>query len=151
VVFASKDEGVKFFMFKDNQLVEQEPFTLNSSGKINSTAGIQKAWDTKHKALMESFFQDGYRLRFSDSLVLDTHQILFKKGGIYSNPASLIDPNGKLELVFEAYPIALIIELAGGKAIDGYKRILDIQHNTLHEKTPIYFGSADEVQRCYLK
>jgi len=147
VVFASKEEGVKFFSYKNNELVQKESFTLESKGKINSTAGIQSQWSPEHKALIRSFFDDGYRLRFSDSLTLDTHQILFKKGGIYSSPATTSNPNGIVELLFEAYPIAFIMELVNGEAIDGKQRILDIESTDFHQKTPIYFGSKDEIQR----
>lgn len=147
VVFASKEEGVKFFSYKNDELVQKESFELADKGKINSTAGIQSQWSPKHKALIESFFNDGYRLRFSDSLTLDTHQILFKKGGIYSSPATTSNPNGLLELIFEAYPIAFIMELVNGEAIDGEKRILDIECTEFHQKTPIYFGSKNEIQK----
>lgn len=147
VVFASEAEGVKFFSYKHGELVQKESFHLEEKGKINSTAGLHSEWDDKHKALIESFFEDGYRLRFSDSLALDTHQILFKKGGIYSSPATPSNPNGILELIFEAYPIAFIMELVGGEAIDGQQRILDIQAEEVHQKTPIYFGSKSEIER----
>jgi len=147
VVFASKDEGVKFFSYKNEKLVQKESFELEHKGKINSTAGVQSEWSEKHKGLIESLFNDGYRLRFSDSLTLDTHQILFKKGGLYSSPATTSNPDGQLELLFEAYPIAFIMELVNGEAIDGEKRILDIECSEFHQKTPIYFGSKNEIQR----
>ncbi|MBP7742251.1 MAG: fructose-1,6-bisphosphatase [Aliarcobacter sp.] len=152
LVFASKAEGVKYFSYEHGELVQQNSLLLNSSGKINSTGGIIKEWSDTHKALIESFFKKGYRLRFSDSLALDTHQILFKKGGIYSSPATPSNPNGMLEIIFEAFPISFIIELANGSAIDGKKRILDIQSPELHQKTPIYFGSRNEIEEvlyCY--
>jgi len=110
--------------------------------------GDVTTFDTNHKTVMQNFFNDGYRLRFSNSLSLDTHQILFKRGGIYSSPATAKDPNGILDLVFEAYPIANIIELAGGEAIDGKNRILDIDlNNNLAKKTPIFFGSKNELSK----
>lgn len=146
IVFASKSEGVKFFSYKHGELIQKESFELTNKGKINSTAGIQSQWSPKHKALIQSFFDEGYRLRFSDSLTLDTHQILFKKGGIYSSPATTSNPDGILELIFEAYPIAFIMELVNGEAIDGEKRILDIECTEFHQKTPIYFGSKYEIQ-----
>jgi fructose-1,6-bisphosphatase I len=147
LVFASKNEGVKFFSYKNNEFVQQESFLLGEKGKINSPSGIQSQWSPAHKALIESFFGEGYRLRFSDSLTLDTHQILFKKGGIYSSPKTSSAPNGELELLFEAYPIAFILELVNGEAIDGERRILDIEASDLHQKTPIYFGSKYEIEK----
>jgi fructose-1,6-bisphosphatase I len=77
---------------------------------------------------------------------LDTHQILFKKGGIYSSPATKSFPEGKLETIFEAFPISYIIEQAGGRAISEKGRILDITSTDIKQKTPIYFGSETEIQ-----
>ncbi len=146
VVFASKTEGVIYFSFEDGEFIEQDPLTLNKKGKINSTAGIVNEWTPSHKALVDGFFEDGYRLRFSDSLALDTHQILFKKGGVYTSPATTSNPNGILDVIFEAFPIAFIIELAGGRAISQKGRILDMTSVSVEQKTPIYFGSLDEIE-----
>lgn len=147
LVFASKSEGVKFFNYEDGEFLQQESFTLNEKGKINATGGDVRTWSKVHKELVQSFFEDGYRLRFSDSLALDTHQILFKKGGIYSNPQTQKDAQGKLELLFECYPIAFILELAGGVATDGVKRILDKNIEDIHQKSALYFGSKTEMER----
>ena len=148
LVFASKDEGVKYFSNEHGEFVQQDSLTLENKGKINWTAGIQNEFDLKHQELLQSFFNDGYRLRFSDSLALDTHQILFKRGGLYSSPSTSKDPNGTLDLAFEAYPISFIIELAGGVSIDGKNRILDIKlEDDISKKTPIYFGSKDELEK----
>lgn len=146
LVFASKDEGVKYFSNEHGEFIQKDSLALNQKGKINSTGGVFSEFDQTHKNLINSFFDQGYRLRFSNSLALDTHQILFKKGGIYSSPATLSNPNGTLEVVFEAFPISFIIELAGGEAIDGKNRILDLKDVELHQKTPIYFGSKDEIK-----
>lgn len=147
LVFASKDEGVKYFSNEHGEFIQQDPLVLNSCGKINSTAGKASEFTTEHKALLDSFFNEGYRLRVSNSLCLDTHQILFKKGGIYSSPATVSNEDGTLEVIFEAFPISFIIELANGEAIDGKNRILDIKSPSLHQKTPIYFGSKEEIAR----
>ncbi len=148
MVYASKDEsGAKFFAYEHGAFRQQESFTLKDKGKINSTGGDVRTWPLEHKALVEGLFNEGYRLRFSDSLSLDTHQILFKKGGLYSNPATKADPTGRLELYFDAYPIAFIVEYAGGEATDGKVRILDKPAQSLEEKTPLYFGSAYEMQK----
>lgn len=146
IVFASKEKGVQFFSFDGKDFIEQDSFTLENKGKINSQGGDVTTFNQEHKQLMQNFFDNGYRLRFSNSLSLDTHQILFKRGGIYSSPSTQKDPNGILDLVFEAYPISNIVELAGGEAIDGKNRILDINlENNISKKTPIYFGSKEEI------
>jgi fructose-1,6-bisphosphatase I len=147
LVFASKTEGVKYFSNEHGEFIQQDPLELNNSGKINSTAGNASEFSIEHKALLDQFFNKGYRLRVSNSLCLDTHQILFKKGGIYSSPATPSNEDGTLEVVFEAFPISFIIELAKGEAIDGKNRILDIESPSLHQKTPIYFGSKEEIAK----
>ena len=146
LVLASKDEGVIYFSYENGEFIEQDPLFLEQKGKINSTGGLASEWTKEHKELIEGFFNEGYRLRFSDSLSLDTHQILFKKGGVYSSPATKSFPDGRLETIFEAFPIAYIIEQAGGRAISKKGRILDMTNVEIGDKTPIYFGSKEELQ-----
>jgi len=146
LVFASKSEGVIYFAFEDGEFIERDPLSLDNQGKINSTGGLASEWSDEHRALLDSFFNKGYRLRFSDSLSLDTHQILFKRGGLYSSPQTPSFPNGKLEVLFEAFPISYIIEQAGGRAISNKGRILDMTNVKIDQKTPIYFGSKNEIQ-----
>ena len=147
LVYATKDDGVKYYSNNDGTFKEQGLLTLNEKGKINSTAGKVNEFSEQHQNLVQSFFNEGYRLRFSNSLSMDTHQILFKQGGIYSSPITKSNPNGILDVVFEAYPIAFVIELANGMAIDGKNRILDIKSPIIDQKTPIYFGSQNEIKK----
>lgn len=147
LVFASKSEGVIYFSFEDGEFIEQDPLLLKEKGNINSTAGLASEWTEEHKELINSFFNEGYRLRFSDSLSLDTHQILFKRGGIYSSPATKSFPDGKIEVLFEAFPISYIIEQAGGRSISDKGRILDMTNVKIDQRTPIYFGSTSEIQK----
>ncbi len=87
-----------------------------------------------------------YATRYVGSLVADFHRNLLK-GGIYLYPGTLEDPRGKLRLVFECNALAFLAEQAGGKATDGNIRILDKQPLTLHERTPLYVGSSDMVDK----
>lgn len=82
--------------------------------------------------------------RYIGSFVADFHRNLLK-GGIYIYPANVRDPRGKLRLMYEANPMAFIVEQAGGRASTGTMRILDIEPETLHQRTPVYIGSADMV------
>jgi len=143
----SDEKDVSFYSYIDEKFQKQQSFELNQKGKINSTAGDRPSFSLSHKNLMQSFFDEGYRLRFSDSLALDTHQIIFKKGGLYSSPATNKDPNGTIYLAFEAYPISSIITNLGGKAIDGKQNILDIPLKDISQTTPFYFGSSYEVDK----
>lgn len=87
-----------------------------------------------------------YSSRYIGSMVADFHRNLLK-GGIFLYPGTTDAPNGKLRLMFEANPMAFIAEQAGGYASDGQRRILDIQPEKLHQRTPIYVGNRDEVLR----
>jgi len=88
-----------------------------------------------------------YSLRYIGSLVADFHRNLLY-GGIFMYPADRRDPrnpHGKLRLLYEAAPLAFIVEQAGGYASDGHRRILDIEPTELHQKTPLFIGSKEDV------
>lgn len=85
--------------------------------------------------------------RYIGSFVADFHRNLLK-GGIYIYPGNVRDPRGKLRLMYEANPMAFIVEQAGGKASTGRGRILDIVPEALHQRTPLYIGSTELVERA---
>ena len=85
--------------------------------------------------------------RYIGSLVADFHRNLLK-GGIYMYPGTTAKPEGKLRLVYEANPLALLIEQAGGAATDGKQRILDIKPGKLHQRTPLFIGSKAMVEEA---
>ncbi|MGO4380716.1 class 1 fructose-bisphosphatase [Pseudoduganella sp. RAF19] len=87
-----------------------------------------------------------FNMRWIASMVADVHRIL-NRGGIFMYPADVRDPSkpGKLRLMYEANPMAFIVEQAGGMATDGKHRILDIQPEKLHQRVPVVLGSRDEV------
>ncbi|MGS2740787.1 class 1 fructose-bisphosphatase [Sinomicrobium sp. M5D2P17] len=87
-----------------------------------------------------------YTSRYIGSLVSDFHRNMIK-GGIYLYPKSSKTHNGKLRLLYECNPMALIAEQANGKASDGFRRILDIQPVELHERTPFFCGSINMVEK----
>ena len=83
-----------------------------------------------------------YTQRYIGSMVADVHRNLMK-GGIFLYPGTLDKPQGKLRLLYECNPFAFIVEMAGGRATDGKRRILEIQPTELHERTPFFVGSKD--------
>ncbi|MBM3366511.1 MAG: class 1 fructose-bisphosphatase [Betaproteobacteria bacterium] len=89
-----------------------------------------------------------FNMRWIASMVADVHRIL-SRGGIFMYPADARDPDkpGKLRLMYEANPMSLIIEQAGGAATDGQQRILDIQPTGLHQRVAVFLGSKNEVER----
>ena len=88
--------------------------------------------------------QKPHKTRYVGSLIADFHRNLLK-GGIYMYPATREYPEGKLRLMYEAYPMAFIVEEAGGRASDGARRILEVEPRALHQRTPLYIGSGRMV------
>ncbi|MDR1976170.1 MAG: class 1 fructose-bisphosphatase [Campylobacteraceae bacterium] len=131
----------------DGNFKEIKTITLNQKGKINATGATQKGWAAYHKKLVDEIFSDGYRLRYSGGMVPDLHQILLKGGGLFSYPATTDTPKGKLRLVFEVFPFAFVFEKALGSAIDGKKRLLELKPSHIHDTSPCFFGSNDEIER----
>ena len=86
-----------------------------------------------------------YTLRYIGSMVADIHRNLLY-GGIYMYPADSRNPKGKLRLMYECIPMSFIVEAAGGKASNGKERILEIIPENLHQRTPIFIGSEDDVK-----
>jgi fructose-1,6-bisphosphatase I len=82
--------------------------------------------------------------RYIGALVADVHNILIN-GGIYGYPATLAQPNGKLRLLYECAPMAMIMEQAGGAGSTGRGRILDVKPTETHERVPTFLGSIDNV------
>ena len=85
-----------------------------------------------------------YKARYIGSLVSDFHRNMIK-GGIYIYPTSSVGPQGKLRLLYECNPMAFLAEQAGGKATDGYKRIMEIRPTRLHQRVPFFCGSKNMV------
>ncbi|WP_281951052.1 class 1 fructose-bisphosphatase [Nitrosophilus kaiyonis] len=139
---------VERYILKNDDFVFMEELKLNEKGKLNAPGGTQKEWYPHHKELVESFFKEGYRLRYSGGMVPDLHQILVKGGGIFSYPGTNDKPMGKLRRVFEVFPFANVYEKAGGFAInDKGERLLDLNIENIHQTTPCFFGSHYEIKR----
>ncbi|MDO7718605.1 MAG: fructose-1,6-bisphosphatase, partial [Schleiferiaceae bacterium] len=85
-----------------------------------------------------------YTSRYIGSLVSDLHRNLLK-GGIYLYPTGTKSPKGKLRLLYECNPLAFITEQAGGRATDGYQRIMDIKPEELHQRVAYFVGSTAMV------
>ena len=92
-----------------------------------------------------------YTQRYIGSMVSDVHRNLIK-GGIFMYPNTTDKPGGKLRLMYECNPFAFIVEVAGGLATDGHRRVLDIQPTGIHQRTPFFVGSKkmmEELQEYY--
>jgi fructose-1,6-bisphosphatase I len=84
--------------------------------------------------------------RYIGSLVADFHRNLLR-GGVYFYPGETKKPNGKLRLLYEAAPLAYLMEQAGGYASNGYRPILDIVPEEIHQRTPLFIGNRSLVEK----
>lgn len=87
-------------------------------------------------------------MRWTASMVADIHRILVR-GGVFMYPwdKRMSDQKGKLRLMYEANPMAMLVEQAGGAATNGRIRIMDVRPEELHERVPVFMGSKQEVER----
>lgn len=144
LVFAHEGK-VKLYLLQNGEFEYVKEIHLNEKGKINAPGGTQQCWAPFHKTMIDSFFARGYRLRYSGGMVPDLHQILLKGGGLFSYPGASDKPEGKLRMLFEVFPFAFIFETAGGKAVDGTVRVLEKNPRHVHDTSPCFFGSCDEI------
>ena len=122
-------------------------------GRIYSiNEGNYNSWEAGLKRYIKWAQEDDraserpYTARYIGSFVADFHRNLLQ-GGIYIYPADRRSPKGKLRLMYEGNPMAMIVEHAGGRASDGRQRILEIEPQSLHQRTPLYIGSAGMVEQ----
>ena len=146
MVFA--ETKTKLFLLQAGAFEFVKEIHLKEKGNLNAPGGTQQNWQPYHKELVDSFFADGYRLRYSGGMVPDLHQILLKGGGLFSYPATSDKPEGKLRKLFEVFPFAFIFKMAGGDAIDGvHEDIMKLSHDHIHGTSPCFFGSKYEIAR----
>jgi fructose-1,6-bisphosphatase I len=123
--------------------------TLEPSAKTYSiNEAYAASWDPRLRAHIEGLKAPGagWRARYIGSLVADFHRNLIK-GGLFVYPASTGAPKGKLRMLYEAFPLAFVCETAGGAATNGSQRILDLRPGEFHERTPLFIGNREDVER----
>ncbi len=145
MVFA--ENKVKLYLLQAGDFEFVKEIHLKEKGKLNAPGGTQQNWLPYHKELVDSFFAEGYRLRYSGGMVPDLHQILLKGGGLFSYPATSDKPEGKLRKLFEVFPFAYMYTKAGGEAIDGKNNLLSLSCAHVHDTSPCFFGSKHEISR----
>lgn len=147
----SLGKGVHSFSLNDvgEFSLERENLTLAETAKHFAPGNLRAAKDNpKYSALMSHWMEEGYTLRYSGGMVPDIHHMFSKGEGIFTYPAHLPKyPKGKLRLLFEGNPFAYLIENAGGTASDGEQSILDVPIEEVHQRTPIFAGSKQEVEK----
>ncbi len=125
-------------------------YSINEGNYMRFPDGVKKY--IKYCQEEDSSTDRPYSSRYIGSGVADIHRNLIT-GGIYMYPTTSKSPKGKLRLLYEANPLAFIIEQAGGKATDGFNRIMELDMKELHQRTPLFIGSADMVDMAgeYMK
>jgi len=117
-------------------------YSVNEGNYVHFPEGVKRYI----KYCQEEEGERPYTSRYIGSLVSDFHRNMIK-GGIYFYPSTSKNPDGKLRLLYECNPMAFLAERAGGKASNGFNRILDIKPSELHQRVPFFCGNKDMVDR----
>ncbi|MBU0696318.1 MAG: class 1 fructose-bisphosphatase [Bacteroidetes bacterium] len=117
-------------------------YSINEGNYVHFPDGVKRY--IKYCQVEDEATARPYTSRYIGSMVADLHRNLIK-GGIYIYPTTASAPKGKLRLVYECNPLAFIIEQAGGRATNGYERILDIEVTEIHQRESIFIGSTKMV------
>jgi fructose-1,6-bisphosphatase I len=148
-VFTLDREQGSFILTQENVQIpaDTKEFAINMSNQRFWEAPVQR-YVAEMQAGKTGPLGKDYNMRWVASMVADVHRIM-TRGGIFMYPLDdkMKDKGGKLRLMYEANPMALLIEQAGGAATTGYVRILDIQPDQLHQRVPVILGSKNEVER----
>lgn len=129
-------------------LLTHEKITLPNVNKVYSiNERDYYSWPLGIQKYIEEIKKTGkISGRYVGTLVADFHRNLLY-GGIFLYPSTAKDPQGKLRLLYEANPLSFIIEQAGGRASNGKQNVLEITPTELHQKTPLYIGNKEEVEK----
>ena len=132
-----------------NFLLSHPKIELPEKGKIYSiNEANRNKWTSEGlRWFIDHLKDEKYTLRYVGSMVADVHRTLLK-GGIFIYPADRKNTSGKLRLLYEAKPMAFLIEQAGGLSSDGTQSLLDVVPTELHQRVPVIIGSKWEVEKC---
>ena len=120
-------------------------YSVNQGNFVHFPEGVKRY--IKSLQIDDKANKKPYTLRYIGSLVSDFHRNLIK-GGIYIYPTTLSSPKGKLRLMYECNPMAMIMEQAGGKATNGFQDILEIEATDIHQRCPLFVGSSKMVDEA---
>ncbi|MFD2162797.1 class 1 fructose-bisphosphatase [Paradesertivirga mongoliensis] len=120
-------------------------YSINEGNYINFPDGVKKY--IKFCQEEDPSTKRPYSSRYIGSMIADMHRNMIK-GGIFLYPPTSSSPKGKLRLVYECNPMAFIIEQAGGRATDGFQRILEMEVESLHQRCSIFVGSENMVRKA---
>ena len=129
---------------KGEFLLSHENIRIPDGGYYSINEGYASKWTEGTLKFVAKMKQEDRKARYIGSLVADAHRNLLK-GGVFAYPADKETPAGKLRLVFEANPMAMIYEQAGGSSSNGKMNILDMAPTGIHQRTPLFLGSKKDI------
>jgi fructose-1,6-bisphosphatase I len=137
----------EFCLSHPNMKIPQDGYiySINEGNYINFPDGVKKY--IKYCQEEDPATKRPYSSRYIGSMIADMHRNMIK-GGIFLYPPTSNSPRGKLRLVYECNPMAFIIEQAGGRATNGFQRILEIEVESLHQRCSIFVGSENMVKQA---
>jgi fructose-1,6-bisphosphatase I len=144
-------QGVDMFVLDPSigsfVLVERGLRTPTTHKSYSVNEGNRRTFPDGYQRYLDWAQEQTYSSRYVGSMVADVHRILLK-GGVFMYPPTKKAPSGKLRLMYEANPMAMLMEQAGGKALAAPgQRILDVQPTDIHQRVPVIMGSAGEVDK----
>jgi fructose-1,6-bisphosphatase I len=149
MIFVHSNRLNSFVLAYDNVTISKNAreYAVNASNSRHWRTGFRQYMDDC-LAGEDGPLEQNYNMRWVASLVADTYRILIR-GGVFYYPSDDRKGyhNGRLRLVYEANPVAFLIEQAGGSATDCFTRILDIRPKELHQRVPLAFGASNEIER----
>jgi fructose-1,6-bisphosphatase I len=136
------DPAIGAFMRVETNLKipqSNKSYSLNEGNRLSFPEG--------YKNYLHWAQSNGYSARYAGAMVADVHRILLK-GGVFMYPPTVKAPVGKLRLMYEANPMAMLVEQAGGKAMcDSQMPIQKVQPTDIHQRVPVIMGSTAEVDK----
>ena len=137
----------EFCLSHPNMKIPQngKTYSMNEGNYVHFPDGVKKyiKWCQEEDKVTNR----PYSSRYIGSAVADIHRNLLY-GGIFIYPTTANSPKGKLRLLYECNPLAFITEQAGGKATDGFSRIMELESKSIHQRTPFFIGSTEMVERA---
>jgi fructose-1,6-bisphosphatase I len=145
MAFARDDTVTEYLIDDGESTVLEADVTLPDDPTVYGVGGRVPDWPDDVAAYVDEV-ESALKLRYGGAMIGDVNQVL-TYGGVFAYPALRSAPQGKLRLQFECNPVGYVVECAGGRSSDGSGSILDIDPDGLHERTPVYLGTDDLIDR----
>ncbi|QLH82618.1 class 1 fructose-bisphosphatase [Halosimplex pelagicum] len=128
----------------------REGLTLPDDSTVYAFGGRRPDWTDGVTAAVEDLEADRLKLRYGGAFIADVMQVL-THGGVFAYPELADAPEGKLRYCFECAPVGFVVEAAGGRVSDGYGDLFETDPDRLHQRSPVYLGNAELVDRVEAK